>query len=97
MREHLAFFDYYAGKAAANNKGQKEHLHYFTFMPIHHSDTNLICYIMVPMEKTEMGYCVDRHYGLKELNQLNQKLYETMSVGNNNTHNWKLQDFDFFV
>ena len=67
----------------------------FTFKPIHRPDTNLICYMMVPVTAENGGeYTIDKSYSLAEINELNTRLYAAMSVG----EDYKgLQSIDFFV
>ncbi len=67
----------------------------FTFKPIHRPDTNLICYMMVPVTAQDgNGYTIDKSYSLSEINELNTRLYAAMSVG----EDYKgLQSIDFFV
>ncbi len=92
MLEHFSRFAEYDRFAARGGKGNGT---LFTFKPIHRPDTNLICYMMVPVAAEDGGYAIDRTYSLSQINELNTRLYAAMSVGvssregNNN--------IDFFV
>lgn len=107
MSEHLSKFDYYNKLMSVKHK----HLdgldsavadgsmaagdRLFTFRPIHRPDTNLICYILVPMVAVEGKFEVDTTLGLEQINSVNSDLYSTMAMFEDS--DVKMQDFDFFV
>ncbi|MDE6482918.1 MAG: hypothetical protein K2L01_04075, partial [Rikenellaceae bacterium] len=92
---HLNRFDEYDRLASHNHAAGSDERRLVTFRPIHRPDTNLICYMMVPVKSEKGGeYIIDKSYSLAEINELNTRLYAAMSVG----EEYKgLQNIDFFV
>lgn len=92
MQEHFSRFAEYDRFVAKGGKGNGT---LFTFKPIHRPDTNLICYMMVPVVAEDGGYAIDRTYSLSQINELNTRLYAAMSVGVSNREG--NNNIDFFV
>ncbi|MDE7134189.1 MAG: hypothetical protein K2N86_02790, partial [Rikenellaceae bacterium] len=92
MQEHFSRFAEYDRFVTKGGKGNGT---LFTFKPIHRPDTNLICYMMVPVVAEDGGYAIDRTYSLSQINELNTRLYAAMSVGVSNREG--NNNIDFFV
>lgn len=99
MSDHFNHFAEYDRLVAAKHKSKhapakREGEPMFTFKPIHRPDTNLICYIMIPVLPENGSFVLDKRYSLSDINELNARLYATMSV---NEEFEGTQTIDFFV
>lgn len=92
---HWGRFESYAAAATERNEGGElgsEQL--FTFVPLYKPDTNIVCFIMVPVVVDSEGYKIDESYSLADLNKINRLLYSKLTIDNTNKlHMPYIQDF----
>lgn len=100
MNGHYVNFDSYAQKALEKMQmeGVKVSGRRFTTIPLHISDSNLICFVvrLVKDAANEQGWEVDSTMTAKSANELNEFIYHKMSID----HNQKLKAtamYDYFV
>lgn len=99
MREHLANFESYTLQSAERLSMLhiKPSSTLFTYIPLHHSDSNLICYVMRPVVYVDgSNWQIDEAYTLDQTNRLNEMIFMRMSI--NRDHKLKSNnEYDYFV